>query len=199
MKVIGINASPRKGGNTATLVETVLKGAARKGAETKLVDLSKLKMNGCLGCDACKQDLGHCAQKDDLTRLMEEMAACNAIVLGTPVYWFHVSAQFKTLVDRLYCFYGSEVDSETKEVREVLAFPEGKKIIFVTSRGDPEDRKDYDALYSHMNEWLGVVGMAMLASSVEYIHHYGSLNEKDAARKDARLIARAESIGASLV
>lgn len=199
MKVIGINASPRKGANTATLVETVLKGAARKGAETKLVNLGKLRMKGCLGCEACKEDLGHCVQKDDLTPLMEEMAACDAIVLGTPVYWFHVSAQFKTLVDRLYCFYGSEIDPETKEMREILAFPEGKKVVFVTSRGDPQDRKEYDALYSHMNEWLSVVGMAMLASSVDFIHHYGSWNERDAARKNAELLARAESIGASLV
>lgn len=199
MKVIGINASPRKGANTATLVETVLKGAEGKGAEAKLVHLHKLNMKPCLGCDACKPNLGHCVQKDDLTPLMEEMAACDAIVLGTPVYWFHVSAQFKTLVDRLYCFYGSEIDPETNEVKEILGFPEGKKLVFVTSRGDPEERKDFDALYAHMNEWLNVVGMAMLASSVEILHHCGSLNAKDAARKNAELLARADSVGASMV
>ncbi len=204
MKVIGINASPRKGANTATLVETVLKGAADKGAETKLVNLRKLDMKPCIGCDGCKENLGHCVQKDDLTPLMEEMATCDAIVLGTPVYWFHVSAQFKTLVDRLYCFFGWEIDPETNETKEILGFPGGKKLVFVTSRGDPEDKKDYDALYSHMNEWLNVVGMAMLASSVEMIHQCGSWSEKegprkDAARKDADLLARAESAGASLV
>lgn len=199
MKVIGINASPRKDANTATLVETVLKGAAGKGAETKLVDLRKLDMNPCIGCDKCKENLGHCVQKDDLTPLMEEMATYDAVVLGTPVYWFHASAQFKTLVDRLYCYYGAQVDPETNEMKEILTFPEGKKVVFVTSRGDPEDKKDYDALYGYMNEWLQVVGMAMQASRMEFIHHYGSGNEKDAARKDADLLARAESVGASLV
>jgi len=199
MKVIGINASPRKGANTATLVETVLKGAADKGAETKLVDLNKLNMKPCLGCDACKEDLGHCVQKDDLTPLMEEMGTCDAVVLGTPVYWFHVSAQFKTLVDRLYCFYGFEIDPETNDYKEILAFPAGKKVVFVTSRGDPEDKKDYEVYYGYMNEWLKVVGMALLASTVEFVHHYGSWNEKDAARKDTELLASAESVGASLV
>lgn len=198
MKVIGINASPRKGANTATLVETVLKGAEGKGAETRLVHLNRLEMKPCLGCDGCKANLGHCVQKDDLTPLMEEMAACDALVLGTPVYWFHVSAQFKTLIDRLYCFYGGEIDPETNEMKEILGFPGGKKLVFVTSRGDPEDRKDFDALYAHLNEWLSVVGMALLASSVEMLHHYGSVNEKDAARKDAELLARAESLGASM-
>jgi multimeric flavodoxin WrbA len=199
VKVIGINASPRKDANTATLVETVLNGAAAKGAETKRVDLRKLDMKPCIGCDRCKENLGHCVQKDDLTPLMEEMGTFDAIVLGTPVYWFHATAQFKTLVDRLYCYYGVEVDPETNEQKEILAFPPGKKVVFVTSRGDPEEKKDYDLYYGFMNEWLKLVGMALLASSIEFIHHYGSWNEKDAARKDAEIMARAESVGASLV
>lgn len=199
MKVLGINASPRKGANTATLVETVLKGAAEKGAETKLVDLRKLDMKPCIGCDKCKENLGHCVQKDDLTPLMEEMGTYDAIVLGTPIYWFHVTAQFKTLVDRLYCYYGFELDPETNDYKEILAFPPGKKVVFITSRGDPEEKKDYDMFYNGLNEWLQVVGMALLASSIELINHCGSWNEKDAAQKDADLLAGAESVGASLV
>jgi multimeric flavodoxin WrbA len=199
MKVIGINASPRKGANTATLVETVLKGAADKGAETKLVDLRKLNMKPCIGCEKCKENLGHCVQKDDLTPLMEEMGAYDAIVLGTPVYWFHVTAQFKTLVDRLYCYCGFELDPETNDYEEILTFPAGKKVVFVTSRGDPEDKKDYDVFYNALTEWLKIVGMALLASSIEFVNHYGSWNEKDAASKDAEILAKAESVGASLV
>jgi multimeric flavodoxin WrbA len=199
VKVIGINASPRKGANTATLVETVLKGAAAKGAETKLVDLRKLNMKPCIGCDKCKEHLGHCVQKDDLTPLMEEMATYDAIVFGTPVYWFHVTAQFKTLVDRLYCYYGFEVDPETNESKETLTFPPEKKVVFVTSRGDPEEKNDYDLYYGFMNEWLQIVGIALLASSIEFLHQYGTWNEKDAALKDSELLARAESVGASLV
>ena len=199
MKVIGINASPRKGANTATLVETVLKGAAGRGAETKLVDLRKLDMKPCIGCDKCKENLGHCVQKDDLTPLMEEMATYDAIVFGTPVYWFHVTSQFKTLVDRFYCYYGFEVDPETNKSTETLAFPPGKKVVFITSRGDPEDKKDFDVYYNHLNEWLQVVGMAFLAGSIEFIHQYGTWNAKDAARKNAELLARAGSVGASMV
>ena len=199
VKVIGFNASPRKGANTATLVETVLKGAAGRGAETRLVHLNRLKIRPCQGCDACRENLGHCVQKDDLTPLLEEMGTFGAIVLGTPVYWFHVSAQFKTLIDRLYCFYGGEVDAQTGETKEIIAFPEGKKVVFVTSRGDPENPKFFPQLYGHLNEWLGCVGFAMLASSVDFIHQVGSFNDKDAARRNAELLARAESVGASLV
>jgi len=54
VKVIGFNGSPRRGANTATLVETVLKGAADKGAETRMVNLNELNIKGCQGCGACK-------------------------------------------------------------------------------------------------------------------------------------------------
>ena len=71
MKVIGINASPRKRANTQTLVEAILNGAAERGAETRLVNLRELKINGCLGCEGCKNHLGKCVQKDDLTILLQ--------------------------------------------------------------------------------------------------------------------------------
>ena len=85
--------------------EAVLEGAAENGAETRLVNLRELKINGCLGCEGCKKHPGKCVQKDDLTILLQDMTAYDAIVMGTPVYWYHVSAQFKMLVDRLYCFF----------------------------------------------------------------------------------------------
>jgi multimeric flavodoxin WrbA len=199
VRVIGFNVSPRKGANTATVVEAVLKGAAAKGAETQLVNLNRLNMKCCQGCEGCKKNLGHCVQKDDLSPLLEEMPRFDAIVMGTPIYWFHVNAQFKTLIDRLYCFYGFDTDAETGDTKETVVFPEGKKFVVVTSRGDPEDKPMVPQLYDYLNEWLNIVGMAMGASSVEFIHHYGSLNAKDSARNDVELLARAQSVGASLV
>jgi hypothetical protein len=63
VKIIGINASPRKNANTQTLVEAVLQGAAEKGAEIRLVNLRELSINGCLGCEGCKKHPGQCIQK----------------------------------------------------------------------------------------------------------------------------------------
>ena len=57
-----------------------------------------------MGCEGCKKHPGKCVQKEDLTPLMQEMATYDAIVMGTPVYWYQVAAQFKMLVDRLYSF-----------------------------------------------------------------------------------------------
>ena len=131
MKVIGINASPRKRANTQTLVESILDGAAEKGAETRLVNLRELKINGCLGCEGCKKHLGKCVHKDDLTILLQEMTTYDAVIMGTPVYWYHVTAQFKMLVDRLYCFLEFGENPETGEQAIKSNFPKRKKFIFI--------------------------------------------------------------------
>jgi len=152
-----------------------------------------------MGCDACKIHLGKCAQKDDISPLLEEMADCDAIVLGSPVYWFHVSAQMKTLIDRFYCFFNWEADPDTGEMKEIRGFPEGKKFVVVTSRGDEEDTKVLPEVYEHLQHWLTIVATAMNASSAEFINHYGSYNLKDAAANNDDLMARATAAGEALV
>ncbi len=194
MKVIGFNGSPRKGANTATLVETVLKGAADKGAETRMVNLNELNIHGCQGCGACKKQTGKCAFKDDLTELLEEIKDVDAIVLGTPIYWFRVSAQLKMLIDRFYCYLGEETDPNTGEKSGYFTFPGGKKFVIVTSQGD-----EMPEMYQQTLDWLNVVATIMGSSSTEFITHCGSENEKDSARNNAELIAKATAAGAALV
>ena len=194
MKVIGFNGSPRKNANTVTLVEAVLKGAADKGAETRLVNLNELDIKGCQGCEACKKDPGKCAYKDDLTPLLQEMKDCDAIVLGSPIYWFRVSAQLKMLIDRFYCFMGEQEDPNTGEKSPFFVFPSGKKFVIVTSQGD-----EGAEMYQQTLDWLNLVATIMGSSSTEFITHHGSEDARDSAEKNTELMAKAESTGASLV
>ena len=199
MNVIGINASPRKKANTQTLVETVLEGAAEKGAQTRLVNLRELNINGCLGCEGCKKQLGKCVQKDDLTPLLQEMAACDAIVLGTPVYWFHVTAQFKILVDRLYSFIETTTDPETGEETFRSVFPEGRKMAIVISRGDPEPPTLFPQFYDYLDEWLNVIPLSLGSEQYEIFHQYEAHLDRKAALNDGELLEKARQSGAGLV
>ncbi|MEZ4579128.1 MAG: flavodoxin family protein [Desulfobacterales bacterium] len=197
MNVIGINASPRKNANTQTLVEAVLAGAEKNGADTRMVNLRELKINGCLGCEGCKKHLGKCVQKDDLTTLLQDLTAYDAIVLGTPVYWFHVSAQFKMLVDRLYCFM-QHTDPETGEAVMKFEFPAGKKFVFVLSRGDSEPAEMLPQFYDHLNEWLNIIPLSLGAANIEFFHQYGAEIDRKAAGNDDGLIKKAEALGEKL-
>jgi multimeric flavodoxin WrbA len=109
MKVIGINGSPRKGWNTHILIEEALKGAASKGAETELVHLYDLNFKGCASCFECKRkdgpSLGRCALRDELRPVLERIALCDALVLGSPIYIGELSAAVRALIERLIFQY----------------------------------------------------------------------------------------------
>jgi len=94
MRVLAINGSPRKNRNTATLLVKALERAASQGAETELVHLYDLTYKGCKSCFACKpkggSSYGRCAAKDDLTDVLAKVEEADALVLGSPIYFFRV-------------------------------------------------------------------------------------------------------------
>ncbi|TEU18523.1 MAG: flavodoxin family protein [Anaerolineales bacterium] len=100
-RMLGIVGSPRRGGNTEILVDEVLRGAEEAGALVEKVILSELDIAPCRACDTCRKT-GQCAQRDDMPALLEKMERSQAWVLGTPVYWWGPTAQFKAFLDRWY-------------------------------------------------------------------------------------------------
>ncbi|NYT04881.1 MAG: flavodoxin family protein [Methanomicrobiales archaeon] len=101
MKIIAMNASPRGSGSmTRKLVEAVLAGAREKGAEVEFVDLCELDIGYCTACGTCYAT-GDCPLSDDADALIDRMRDADAIVLGSPNYINSVTAQLKTLFDRM--------------------------------------------------------------------------------------------------
>jgi multimeric flavodoxin WrbA len=122
LRVLGIVGSPRRGGNTDVLVTEVLAGAAAAGAEVEKVVLTDLKIAPCSACDACR-GAGQCVMEDDMSDLVGRMARSDVWVLGTPVYWWGPTAQFKAFLDRWYAF-----DQERELFRN-------RRVIFVIPSG----------------------------------------------------------------
>lgn len=102
MKVLGINGSPRIGGNTDILLDKVLEGAETKGAETEKIILNKLKFVPCQECDKMADD-GLCLVKDDMQAVYEKIKKADAIVFASPVFFGSLSAQSKMMIDRFQC------------------------------------------------------------------------------------------------
>jgi len=109
MKIMAFNGSPRKKWNTATLLQKALKGAVSLGAETELIHLYDLNYKGCISCFACKtiggKSYGKCAVQDDLVPIFNRIEQSDAIILGSPIYWGHVSGEMKSFMDRLLFQY----------------------------------------------------------------------------------------------
>lgn len=103
--VLILSASPRKGGNSETLCARFAQGAEEAGHAVEMNRLHGKKMGFCTACYACKKT-GVCIQKDDAAEILEKMARADVIVLSTPVYFYQMNAQMKTLIDRtMACYY----------------------------------------------------------------------------------------------
>jgi multimeric flavodoxin WrbA len=100
-RVLGIVGSPRRSGNTEVLVDEVLRAAEEAGAQTDKVILNELNISPCQACNACR-DNGVCVQQDDMAPLLERLQDNQVWVLGTPVYWWGPTGQFKAFLDRWY-------------------------------------------------------------------------------------------------
>ncbi len=124
MNVVGFVGSPREGANTEILVNQILYGASQKGADTKMFNLNKLNIRGCQACFHCKI-VGKCATDDDMQILYEEIRSADALVIGSPVYMYQMSAQTKLIIDRLFAFFDAEFRTRLNKKDLILAFVHG--------------------------------------------------------------------------
>jgi len=97
--VLGIAGSPRRRGNSDSMLDAALKGAEAAGALTQRVVVSSAGISACRACQACSRD-GHCVQDDGMTAVYELLDAADAIVVATPVFFATVPSQLKALYDR---------------------------------------------------------------------------------------------------
>ena len=97
--VLIISASPRKGGNSDTLCDEFMRGAVESGNTAEKIFLRDKQINYCTGCGVCNST-HKCVQKDDMAEVIEKMLKADVIVMSTPVYFYSMDAQLKTLIDR---------------------------------------------------------------------------------------------------
>ena len=137
-KVLIISTSLRAGSNSEILAKEVAKGAKEKGHKVEFVSLKNKKIAYCKGCLAC-QKLGKCAIEDDANKITEKIKKSDVIVWATPVYYYEMSGQMKTVIDRANSLYSSNY-----KFREVY--------LVTTST---EDSKDVaDRVISGVQGWI---------------------------------------------
>ena len=104
MKVLAISSSPRKGGNSDVMCDEFLKGAAESGNETQKIRLAEKKIAHCAACYGCAES--HvCVYSDDMAEVLYALKTADVIALASPVYFYSVCAQMKTMIDRCLADY----------------------------------------------------------------------------------------------
>jgi multimeric flavodoxin WrbA len=102
MKVIGVNGSPHKNGNTSFLIKAVFQELEKEGIETEIINIAQKPVRGCTGCLVCAKDQNkRCVFDNDvINECIEKMVAADGIILGSPTYFTDVTAEMKALIDR---------------------------------------------------------------------------------------------------
>jgi multimeric flavodoxin WrbA len=173
MKMIAINGSPRKAGNTAMLLNKCLEGAKAEGAETELVHLYDLDFKGCISCFGCKRiggkSYGRCAVQDDLTPILEMIPKADAIIFGSPIYFGNVTGEMRSFMERLvfpYLVYDKQ---------HSMIFPKKLKNGWIYTMNIPEtwlEKSGYDHLFKNngslMNRAFGPSESLIVTDTLQF-------------------------------
>ncbi len=105
MKVLGISGSMRKDGNTADLVNIIIKRCDDAGIKTEFISLADKKIHPCLGCEKCKEKKWCVIENDDWNEVIQKVLNCDVLVIGSPTYYYDVCGHLKNFIDRTYSLY----------------------------------------------------------------------------------------------
>lgn len=116
MIIVILQGSPNKKGSTDVLAEQFRKGAEEAGHTVRRFDLTDLQIRPCTGCVACGYE-GPCVQKDENQIIRQAVLEADMMVFATPLYYYGMSAQLKTVIDR-FCAYNSSI--QRKHMKSAL-------------------------------------------------------------------------------
>lgn len=155
MKVLGIVGSRRKKGNTSILVQEALKPFREKGIETELLYLGDYNIKSCTGCEGCK-DTYKCVIKDDMEKIYQLILESDALILGSPTYFYSVTGDMKTFLDRCYSMeiFAEDDRSVWMGINEVL----GGKYALVIAVCEQHNEEDMGYTADIMEKTLQALG-----------------------------------------
>ena len=176
-KIVILNGSPRRNGNTASLCGTFTEGATSSGHTVSQFQLQQMNIRGCLGCmKGGKDPASPCVQKDDMEKIYPAYIEADILVLASPMYFWSFSSQLKAAFDRLFAV--AETNSEYRS-------PKKDCILLMAAEDDsPGNWKPVLDYYHTLIGQLGWIDRGMvLAGGVMRIGDIKGHPSLDAARK----------------
>ncbi|AFM41402.1 multimeric flavodoxin WrbA [Desulfosporosinus acidiphilus SJ4] len=185
MKVMAFVGSPRKGGNTSKIVNSICTGLKENGHAVEVYYLSELDNVGCKACDSCQANkVEYCAINDKMTTLLPKIADADCIIVGTPVYMLQLSGITKNFLDRLFTFY--------RRSNHTARYLPGKKYMTVTCNGAPAEA--FGNVTEYLNQLFnGSFKMKNVGNIIT-----GNLTNKDDILKQQGVLEQAEELGRKL-
>ena len=146
MKIVAFLGSPREGGNTDILLKEALRGIEESGFNVHIFKLNQMNIMPCQNCGGC-EETGICVYEDDMSQISEAIRTADRIILASPIFFFSLSAQAKTMIDRCQTFW-----CEKYLLKKPI--PEG-----------PEKRKGLLLLVAGMKKEIGIKNAEVTATA----------------------------------
>lgn len=180
-KVIGVAGSPRRMGNSTTLLKAALKGAASAGADVALIHLNDLTFRGCQACEKCAPE-AECIVRDDLTPVLAALRLADVWILASPIYRDGLSGQFKSFFDRGCCWEGENRLPGRRRAAMIVTYMDKTR---------PDYQRVADTVPFYLG-WMGDFGEVSVMAEAE-------LGPVGAAAARPDLLAKAEALGRRLI
>ena len=190
MKVLALNGSPRRGGNSEILLEEVVRGAKERGADVTVYNLNTMNLRPCQHCGQC-DDTGLCVIKDDMQAIHQDIRTADRIVLVSPIFFFTVTAQAKIMIDRCQAFWAQKYLHK----KPIPPGPYGRKGLLILVGGMKKELKNKGF------ECAEAVSRAFFRTVNVQEHvtlEYDLIEEKGAIRKHPSALQEAYEAGIAL-
>jgi len=177
MRILALNGSARKRGNTDILIDQILKGSKEKGHKTAKLHLYDYEILPCMDCRACKKGDYVCPLNDEMQKIYPKMEKADLIIFGTPNYWYGPTGKIKLLIDRMRPFVPS---------RKL----EGKKWVIVSPSAEgPNSCRLLVEMIRLSCDYLGMIYAGKVLAKAY---------EKGEIQKDQKTLRKAFKLGMSL-
>lgn len=186
MKALILMGSPRKEGNTASLLKPFVQALEKKGVDCKTFDVYDMNLNPCVACRTCQKDwtVFGCPQDDDMQEIFDAAMEADLLVFASPIYSWYCTPPVKNVLDRLVYgmnkYYGEEMGPSIWK---------GKKMALISTCGYPVD-KGADLWKEGMRRYCKHSKLEFLGMEVERQRNYGELFMDE--EKEAKMTAFAE-------
>lgn len=180
MKYVFLQGSPRLNGNTATALKTVLQGIrdVLPAVEIQYIETAKLNIQGCEACNTCKSNGGFCVHSDDTNQIIAAIAEADFLIVGTPVYYWGMTASLKLVIDKFY--------SKNTFFRESVE----KRFGLITVGGADTEDPQYDLIDNQFNSICEYLHWRHVFTKTISAYDLGEVTHQEEVMEELRNLGR---------
>lgn len=190
IKVFGVSGSPRKGGNSDVILQTIISGVSQENTSADYLNLTGIQFQGCIGCEKCRKDKICTGLTDGMSLVYSHIISSKGLILVSPTHNYNVTSWMKAFIDRLYCLYNFENDRPRSWSSQLAG--QGRKAV-IAAVCEQDNEEDMGFTIEAMKKPLEALGYEILGELSVF-----SIFDKAKVKQDQEAMNNAHALGKKL-